>query len=286
LNNKPIGIFDSGVGGLTVVREIIRYLPEEKIVYFGDTARVPYGPRNLNEVRGFVFEIAEFLRALDVKLIVIACNTGTAAGLKDAQEYFDIPIVGVIEPGARGAIQATISRKIGVIATQGTINSNEYIKAIHAFDAGVEVHAQACPMLVDFAEQGETRGKRVKQVIKWYLDPLTAAGIDTLILGCTHYPLLASAISNVVTSRIELISSARETAIEVKELLSRRKHRRKKGPRPAHRFLATGDVDQFMKLGQRFLGRRIKQVEKVNLRELNNYGSLIGSCVEGGDESA
>lgn len=274
MNDKPIGIFDSGVGGLTVAREMIRYLPKENIIYFGDTARLPYGPRDLNEVRGFVFEIIEFFQTLDVKLIVIACNTGTAAGLKDVQEHFNLPIVGVIEPGARGAVQATINRKVGVIATQGTINSSAYVKAIHAFDAGVEVYTQACPILVDFVEQGETRGGQVEQVLRFYLEPLLAAEIDTLILGCTHYPLLASAISKVVTPRVELISSAKETALEVKALLARRRHLRKNSS-PRYRFIASGDVSQFLKLGRRFFGREIKQVERVDLRSfLSEWATL------------
>jgi len=264
LNDKPIGIFDSGMGGLTVAREIIRALPKEKIIYFGDTARLPYGPRDLEEVRHFVFEIIEFLKTLDVKLVVIACNTGTAAGLRDAQAHFDLPIIGVIEPGARAAVQATVNRKVGVIATQGTINSSEYVKAIHNFDAGVEVYTQACPLLVDFVERGETRGERVKQVVGWYLEPLLKAQIDTLILGCTHYPLLASVIGKVATSRVELISSARETALEVKALLARRGHLRRNSS-PAHRFLASGETTQFLKSGRRFLGREIRKVEKVDL---------------------
>lgn len=268
MNNKPIGIFDSGIGGITVVREIINHLPNEDIIYFGDTARFPYGPRNLKEVKGFVFEIIDYLKTQDVKLVVIACNTGTAAGLREAQEKFDLPIIGVIEPGARGAVSATRNRKVGVIATEGTIKSNAYVEAIHAFDAGIEIYSGACPALVNFVEQGELKGENLRKQIIEYLNPVKEFGADTLILGCTHYPLLIPAISEVAGSFIELISSAKETAIEVKDILGRREHLKEKNEKPKHRFIASDGAEKFLNLGKMFLGSQIEEVEQIKTASL------------------
>jgi glutamate racemase len=280
LNNKPIGIFDSGIGGITVVREIINHLPNEDVIYFGDTARFPYGPRNLKEVKGFVFEIIEYLKTQDVKLVVIACNTGTAAGLKEAQKKFDLPVIGVIEPGARGAVLATRNRKIGIIATEGTIKSEAYVEAIRAFDAGVEIYSKACPGLVDFVEQGELEGEKLKKELIKYLNPIKETKADTLILGCTHYPLLIPAINEVTNSSFELINSAKEIAIEVKDILKRRGHLKASPPFNSpltkggqsgvkYRFIASDDADRFLKLGRMFLGYQIEKVEQVNF--LKNY---------------
>ncbi len=262
-SSRPIGIFDSGLGGLTVVREIIDTLPRESIIYFGDTARCPYGPRNLNEVKEFAFEIAHFLINEKIKLLVVACNTATAAALKDLQENFDLPIVGVIEPGARAAVLATKSRKVGVIGTVGTIESGIYPRIIYTLDAGIRVYAQACPELVDYVERGEIKGERVREVVKSYLVPLKEFGVDTLILGCTHYPLLEKVISEVMGEKVKIISSARETAKEIKEMLERKDLLRRKG-KPKYRFISSGDQDSFLKLGKMFLGKEITAVEKVD----------------------
>ncbi len=267
MNNKPIGIFDSGVGGLTVVRAVLEELPNENIIYFGDTARVPYGPRDLNEVKGFVFEIVEFLQREGVKIVVIACNTGTAAGLADAQKYFDIPIIGVIEPGARAAVQATVNRRIGVIGTKGTINSSSYNKAIHAFDAGIDVYTQACPPFVEFVERGETTGSRIEAVVEKHVTSLKNAQVDTIILGCTHYPLLTSVISKEMGENVKLINSATETAYEVRENLTRRGSLRNEKSPQEYRFIVSGDDKVFLSLSQRFLGRKIDEVEKISLGE-------------------
>ncbi len=264
---KAIGIFDSGLGGLTVVSEIIKQLPYEDLIYFADGARFPYGPRELEEVKGFVFEIIDFLKTKDVKFIVIACNTATAAGLPDAQDYYDIPIIGVIDPGAKGAVEATKNRKIGVIATQATIKSNSYVKAIQNYDSSVQVFTCACPPFVDFVERGETRGENVTRVVYSYLKPLIDAQVDTLILGCTHYPLLEKVVGEVMGSDVFLISSAKETAREIEAVLSHTECLR--GARhPKYRFLTSGDEDKFRKFGSRFLGREIESVEKVDLRRL------------------
>lgn len=273
--DNPIGVFDSGVGGLTVVRELIRQLPLENIVYLGDTARVPYGPKTQAEVRDFVFEIINFLISRQVKLVVIACNTATAAGLAAAQACFDVPIVGVIEPGARGAVQATKNRRIGVIGTAGTINSAAYTEAIRALDAGVTVYSATCPKFVEIVEQGmisDANFLRPKtyNLAKTYLTPLLRAGIDSLILGCTHYPLLKDLLGKVAGSEVALISSAEETAMEVKAILERRGQLRVGPDLPIHRFVATLETDQFAALGSRFLGRKITEVEFVDLKAGNS----------------
>ncbi len=266
MNNLPIGVFDSGVGGLTVASSIMRRLPNERLIYLGDTARVPYGPRDLEEVRGFVLQIVAYLVAQDVKLIVVACNTGTAAGLSAAQERFGVPIIGVIEPGARAAALATRTRRVGVIGTAGTIQSNAYTKALHVFDAGLEIYTRACPEFVDFVESGEVEGSRIEELAHRYLDAFLRSGVDAVILGCTHYPLLTETIGQVMGAGVQLISSADETAREVEEILGRRDHLRQDG-RPEHRFIATADPEQFRVLGSRFLGNEIGVVEKVNLSQ-------------------
>lgn len=233
---------------------------------------MPYGPRDLNQVRQFVFQIINFLITKDVKLVVIACNTGTAAGLEEAQKSFSLPIIGVIEPGARAAVQATRFRRIGVIGTVGTISSRAYVKAIHALDAGVTVFSAACPKFVEIVEKGmisEANFLRPKtyNLAKGYLTPLLRAGIDSLILGCTHYPLLKDLLQKVVGKDVVLISSAEETALEVKQILERKGLLRQKRSLPQHQFYATADPEQFAYLGSRFLGRKIEEVRLLQLPE-------------------
>ena len=266
MNNRPIGIFDSGVGGLTVVRAVLEHLPDEDIVYYGDTARFPYGPRDLAEVKDFVFQIVRYLVGEGVKIIVIACNTGTAAGLADAQKAFDIPIIGVVEPGARAAALATVSRKVGVIGTAGTIDSGTYQKAIEAYDAGIKVTARACPRFVEFAQRGEVEGPQIETVAGEYLEPLKRDGVDSVILGCTHYPLLAGVIGRVMGPDVKLINSATETAAEVEANLIRRGFLRQTNGRPSHRFIVSGDEDDFKRLIKQFLGRDADVVEKVEMQ--------------------
>lgn len=263
MNNRPIGIFDSGVGGLTVVGAVLEHLPEEDIIYYGDTARFPYGPKDLGDVRGFVFEITQYLIDQGVKIIVIACNTGTAAGLVEAQKKFDIPIIGVVEPGARGAVLATVNRKVGVIGTEGTIASGTYERAIEAQDAGIKVTSQACPRFVEFAERGETEGREITAVAEEYLAPLRANGVDTVILGCTHYPLLVDVIQKVVGPDVTMISSATETAAEVEKNLIQRGFLREKNGSATHRFIVSGDTTSVEDLVKRFLGRDGESVEQV-----------------------
>jgi glutamate racemase len=265
MDNRPIGVFDSGLGGLTVVKEIARQLPNEEVVYYGDTARFPYGPRPNDELKKFVFEIIDYLLIRDVKCIVIACNSASAAALEAAQRYYDIPIIGVIEPGARAVVQATKQRRIAVIGTQATISSGSYVSAIKTFDAGVKIHAVACPDLADFVERDETTGAVVEAAVRRYIDPLIATGIDSLILGCTHYPLLMETLSKAAGDEIRLISSAEETAKELKESLARKNSLRESSKPPTMSFVSSGDRETFGLLGARFLGRDIADVEQVIL---------------------
>lgn len=266
MDNRPIGIFDSGVGGLTVVKEIIHLLPDEEILYLGDTARVPYGPRELDEVRGFVFEIVNFMRKQDVKLIVMACNTATAAGLQGAQEINNVPIIGVIEPGARAACLSTRAKKVGVIATKATTKSDAYRRIITTMDGQTEVFTRACPTLVNFIERGELEGSRIEEEVRSYLCPLIEGGIDVLILGCTHYPLIEGLIKKIVGEDIQIINSARVTAQEVKRILTAKVQLRHSDRPPGHRFLATGGERLFFEIGGWFLGREIEETETIDLR--------------------
>lgn len=268
MSKRPIGIFDSGVGGLTVMREVTELLPCEDIIYLGDTARFPYGSKTVEQLKEFVLEIVTYLRQQDVKVVVVACNSASSAGLETAQKHFGLPLIGVIEPGAKAAVQATLSRRVGVIGTEATINSRSYEKAIHVFDAGIRVYSQACPELADFVEQGKTTGREVGETIKRCLAPLLKAGIDSLILGCTHYPLLSEAVQKVAGSKVRLISSAEEVAKELKETLERKKQLCNLPKNPHYRFTCTSDETKFLELGSRFFGQEIASVEKVALSEL------------------
>lgn len=265
MNDAPIGMFDSGVGGLTVMKAVMRRLPHESICYFGDNERGPYGPRDLREIREFSLQIASFLEQLGVKLIVIACNSATSAGLLEVQRRCRVPVLGVVEPGARGAVQATHNRSIGVIGTPATVASRAYLKAIHALDAGASVHSRACPSLVDFVERGEIGGPRIEEEVRLYLAPLLRRGVDTLVLGCTHYPLLSKVIGEVAGEEVSLISSDEEVAREVEENLVRRGYLRGSAAPPSYRFMCSGDMDQAISLGRIFLGPEVEKVEKVSL---------------------
>ncbi len=269
MNEKPIGIFDSGIGGLTVAGEILRQLPSESLIYFGDTARFPYGPRPAEELKNFVFQIADFLEKEGVKMIIIACNSASAAALEDAQKKFSIPIIGVVEPGGRAAAAASVSRKIGVIGTEATVSSGAYERAVKAFDMGAEVLQVITPDLADYVEEGKISGQEVEAKLKGYLGPVIIAGIDTLILGCTHYPLLEETIKKIVGGSISLINSAEETAKEVKEVLTRKGFMNGTGKTPTYRFISSGNSEKFMRLGSRFLGSKIETVEHKKLGERN-----------------
>ena len=260
-NAAPIGVFDSGIGGLTVVHELIRQLPGESIVYFGDTARVPYGPKSPETVRRYSREIAGYLCEQGVKNIVIACNTATAHALTTLREDFDMPIVGVVEPGARAAASATTQGHVGVIGTVGTIKSGAYERAIRAIDPDIRVTARACPLFVPLVEEGWNEHEAARLIAREYLEPMIAAEIDTLVLGCTHYPLLKPLLRDVLGPDVRLIDSAEETAAETARTLAAASLCAPAGADAAYRFVASDDPLQFLQLGQRFLGGTMEGVE-------------------------
>ncbi|WJZ03507.1 glutamate racemase [Corynebacterium freiburgense] len=259
MNNAPIGIFDSGVGGLTVARSIVDQLPNESIVYIGDTANAPYGPLPISEVRAHATRIADELVRRGCKLIVIACNTATAAFLHDARERYDVPILGVILPAVRRAIATTRNGKIGVIGTIGTINSGSY-QDLFSASPYVEAYAQACPSFVDFVERGITSGRQILGVAQAYVEPLQAAGVDTLVLGCTHYPLLTGVIQLAMGDQVTLVSSAEETAKDVFRVLSEQDMLADPDHKPTRTFESTGDPELFAQLAERFLGPHVTEV--------------------------
>jgi len=264
-NTAPIGVFDSGMGGLTVVREMMSQLPNESIIYFGDTARVPYGPKSPDTVLRYSREITAFLKGEGVKALVVACNTATAHALPALRREFDMPIVGVIEPGARAAAAATKTKRVGVIGTAGTIKSKAYEKEIRKILPDVEVTAQACALFVPLVEEGWLDSEVTRAVARNYLAPIVSAEVDTLVLGCTHYPLMKTVIGNVVGREVRLIDSAHETARQAGEIL--RAHGLENGtPNGArYRFIASDAPDTFLGLGERFLGSPIDRVETVTL---------------------
>ena len=264
VSNAPIGIFDSGVGGLTVARAILDQLPHEPTLYIGDTARGPYGPRPLAQVREFALETMDFLVDQGVKALVIACNTASAAMLRDARERYSLPVIEVIQPAVRRAVAATRSGKIGVIGTQATIESKAYLDAFAAAPH-LEITSVACPLFVEYVERGETSGPEITEIAKNYLQPVIDADVDTLVLGCTHYPLLTGVISYVVGGKITLVSSAEETAKDLYRVLAENNLMRLDHSPAEHRFLATGDAAAFEKLARRFLGPEVARVEHQSL---------------------
>ena len=262
-NQRPIGIFDSGFGGLTVARAVIDLLPEEDVVYFGDTARYPYGPQPLQQVREYAEEITDFLIAEhNVKMVIIACNTAAAAALGSLGDSLEIPVVGVIEPGAQAVVEVSTQKRIGVIGTVGTISSGAYQKTIQAIaDPSTKVTCIPCPGFVEFVERGESSGEQIQILAQRLLDPIVKADVDALLLGCTHYPYLARAIGSVVGEDVVLVSSADETAFAVSKILKERNlesPQRKTGNRT---FISSGDVSWFAELGQRLFGPELESAE-------------------------
>jgi glutamate racemase len=265
VSNAPIGIFDSGVGGLTVGRAILDQLPNESTIYIGDTARGPYGPRPLAEVREFALETLDFLVEQGVKALVIACNTASAAMLRDARERYKVPVIEVIQPAVRRAVAATRTGHIGVIGTRATIDSKAYLDAFAAAPQ-LQVTSIACPLFVEFVERGETSGAEITKIARDYLAPVMEAKVDTLVLGCTHYPLLTGVISYVVGEGVTLVSSAEETAKDLyRTLVENNLLRDARGGSPTHKFLATGDAKAFESLARRFLGPEVTRVEHQDL---------------------
>ena len=250
--DAPIGIFDSGFGGLTVARSVIDQLPHESVAYLGDTARQPYGPKPIAEVREYALECLDRLMDQGVKALVIACNSASAASLRDARERYPIPVVEVIYPATRRAVAASRTGRIGVIGTRATIDSMAYVDAFAAAPH-VELSARACPRFVDFVEQGVTGGDELVEVAHEYLDPLISAGVDTLVLGCTHYPLLTGVVSWVMGDQVTLVSSAEESAKDLYRTLAERGLMRPEGE-PTYDFWTTGSPEEFASIGRRFLG--------------------------------
>jgi len=259
--SRPIGVFDSGLGGLTVLRSMIDLLPHESVVYFGDTARFPYGPKPRDEVVKYALEIGGLLVERGARIVVVGCNSAAAAALEVLEQELPVPVIGVIEPGMRAAARATRSGKVGVIGTVGTIASGAYQRAADTLDADIELTCAACPGFVEFVEAGDVDSEQVHILAERLLAPLRDVSVDTLVLGCTHYPLLARTIGDVMGPEVKLVSSADETAVAVRALLG--------APPPGsaarlgdHTFVTSGDVETFKRLGARFLGPEVEHVEQ------------------------
>jgi glutamate racemase len=265
MDDRPIGVFDSGFGGLTVARALIDLLPDEDVVYFGDTARYPYGPQPLDDVRAYARQITEVLvDRHDVKMVVVACNTAAAAALEVLRFDFDVPVLGVIDPGVRAAVQATTNGRIAVIGTVGTIGSGAYQRAVRATRAAVDLTCASCPGFVELVERGETSSEQAHVLAERLLAPVRAAAVDTLLLGCTHYPFLARTIGDVMGRDVVLVSSADETAFEVLSILDETGTVRRSGSgagKGRHHFISSGDVGWFKELGRQLLGPELDQVE-------------------------
>jgi glutamate racemase len=262
---KAIGIFDSGVGGLTVLKEVMRVLPQEDTIYLGDTARVPYGTKSPETVTRYAMEITSFLVSRDIKLLIVACNTASAVSLEALKQRFSIPIVGVIEPGARRAAMATRTGKVGVIGTEGTIRSSAYTKAIKRINPEIEVITRACPLFVPLAEEGWTDNAVARLTADIYLSGLRKEGIDTLVLGCTHYPILKGTIAAAMGANVQLVDSAEETARTVTEILRREALLRPASETGNHHYFVTDVPAGFSRVGNRFLGGTLEGVHQIAL---------------------
>jgi glutamate racemase len=262
-DRRAIGVFDSGVGGLTVLHECLVNLPHEDYVYLGDTAHFPYGSKDLDEVRRLAFAATQALVGMGVKLIVVACNSATAVALSQLQASFSTPIVGVVMPGARAAVQATRARRIGIMATEATVRSHAYQNALQSLDAGLAVSAVACPRLAPLIQNGDVFSEEVEEAAREYVRPLKEAQADTVILGCTHYPLIARMLRRLLGPRVALIDSAQEIAREVGEMLLRKGIGNAEAREGDYRFLASGDAQEFKEVGARFLQLPIREVSPI-----------------------
>ena len=270
ISRAPVGVFDSGVGGLTVAREIMRNLPDEKIVYFGDTARVPYGSKSKDTIIRYSRQIIRFLKTQKVKAIVIACNTASALALEEVEKELDIPILGVLKPGARVAASVTRNKRIGVIGTESTINSRMYDRFIRAQDPEISVYGKACPLFVPLVEEGWLKDPVTEEVARRYLDELMQKGIDSLILGCTHYPLLRSLVRKIVGEEVTLVNPAYETAKELESLLRREgieNHGGKADPSEGYQFFVSDAADKFKNFANSILPYDIETTRKINIEE-------------------
>jgi glutamate racemase len=262
---QPIGVIDSGVGGLTVAKEMMRQLPNEQIIYLGDTARCPYGPRSSKEIKKFTWEMTTFLLQKRIKMLVIACNTATAAALEEIQRELSIPVIGVIYPGARTAIKNTKNYRVGIIGTEGTVKSGAYEKALKALNSRLFVKSQACPKFVPLVESGEYSGVLATKIIEESLKPLLNQNLDTLILGCTHYPLLEPLIKEFMGNDVNVISSGDETAREISAILQYNNMLSTIEDEPIHEFYTTGSKTIFSKIASEWLGRTVDNVRTIKL---------------------
>lgn len=267
--NKPIGVIDSGVGGLTVAKELMRQLPKEEIIYLGDTARCPYGPRPKEEVRQFTWEMTSYLVShYKIKMLVIACNTATAIVLKEIQDTLNIPVIGVIQPGARAALNVTRNGHIAVIGTEGTIASGAYVRALKKINSRTIIESLACPRFVPLVESGNYHGKEAHEIVKESLLPFKGKRMDTLILGCTHYPLLKPVIRQYVGRDVNIISSGEETAREVSTILAFNQMLNEEDSLKKHRFLTTGSTHIFQKIASNWFGYPINDVKSIVLQKV------------------
>ena len=263
-NNSAIGVFDSGVGGLTVLHSIVKRLPHENTVYVGDTARVPYGTKSPRTVTQYAIEIGDFLSHIPVKALVVACNTASAFALDALKDRFDLPIIGMIDPAARKAVAASKNGRIGVVGTAGTVKSGAYDRAIKYISPDVEVVGHACPLFVPLAEEGWLSNDIARMSAQKYLEPMKKHGVDTVILGCTHYPLLKAVIAEVLGDGVTLVDSGDEAALELDGLLDE-KGLHRKGGEASHSFYVTDTPDRFVEIGERFLGDRVSDVSHVDI---------------------
>ncbi|SDN57586.1 glutamate racemase [Alkalicoccus daliensis] len=270
LQTRPIGVIDSGVGGLTVASELMRQLPKEEIIYVGDTSRCPYGPRPEEEVRSYTWEMIDYLRTKNIKLLVIACNTATAVVLEEAKRLLPFPVLGVIHPGAVAALKVTKQEHIGVIGTEGTIYSGAYHKELTSINNRVRVVSLACPTLVPLVESGDFKGEAAENIVKDALAPMLSYEIDSLILGCTHYPLLAPLVKKVVGAEVEVISSGDETAREVSSLLYFKDLQYNGDRVPEHQFYTTGGLRAFAQIAESWLLKK-QPIYELDLQSVSQY---------------
>jgi glutamate racemase len=273
VDSRPIGVFDSGVGGLTVLHELLVTLPHEDVVYLGDNARLPYGTRPLDEIRRFALEVGRYLEQRGVKLVVVACNSATAAALPDLQRALAVPVVGVLQPEARAAALATRNRRVGLLATEATVESGRYASLVATVDAGVEVVSVACPRLVPLIEGDDPFGEETTAAVREVAAPLKEAGVDTVILGCTHYPILRPIFQRVFGRDVTLVFSADETSHEVAETLARKGIENDPAREGTYAFLTTGEPDAFRAMGRRFLQLPITAVDRVTVAELERMAA-------------
>ncbi|MBI5643186.1 MAG: glutamate racemase [Deltaproteobacteria bacterium] len=265
MNKNPIGVFDSGIGGLTVLREITRLLPEENTIYLGDTARVPYGSKSKETVERYSFEVSSFLLKHGIKMLVAACNTASAFAVPRLNAELKIPVIGVIEPGARAAVEATRDNRIGVIGTEGTIKSSAYTVAIKRLNPAISTFVKACPLFVPLVEEGWSNDEVTELVAQRYLQEMKDSSVDTLVLGCTHYPLLKDIISRVMGGGVRLIDSAEATASEVKRILAASGMLNSRNEKVNHRFFVTDSPERFLSVGRRFFGENLSEAELAHL---------------------